>query len=95
MDPLDLIKARDKELYSEVKNFEALAFQEGELSSKVKILMALSIDASHGSVEGVKALCAVAKSMGATDTEINEAIRVAGYVSGAAAIYTFADALVE
>ena len=95
MDPLDIIKEKDKKLFDEVKNFENLAFQEGSLSSKIKILMALAIDASHGSVEGVKALLEVAKNMGATDEEIFEAVRVSGYVSGASAIYTVADALKE
>jgi len=93
MDPLNIIKKNDEKLFDEVKRYEKLTFEDGKLSSKVKILIALAIDASHGSVDGVKSLYEVAKKAGATDDEIFEAVRVAGYVSGTGAIYTVADAL--
>jgi alkylhydroperoxidase/carboxymuconolactone decarboxylase family protein YurZ len=44
--------------------------------------MSMALDASHGTVEGVKALTLQAMKAGATKEEIMETLRVAQYVSG-------------
>ena len=95
MDPLDIIRDRDIKLYNLIKEMESTSMGEGSIPTKYKILMILALDASHGAVNGVKALYGAAKAIGVTDDEINDAIRVATFVSGAAAAYTVADALSE
>lgn len=72
-----------------------LAFKDGSLPGKIKILIALALDASHGSVLGVKALANAAMKAGASKAEIGEALRVAVYVCGAGSAFTAAQALRE
>ena len=62
---------------------------------RLKLLIAMALDASHGAVQGVKALAQEARQAGATKEEITEALRVAQYVSGVGSIYTASPALRE
>lgn len=55
----------------------------------------MALDASHGTVEGVRSLAEQAMKAGATKEEITEAIRVAQYISGVGCVYTAARAFKE
>jgi len=55
----------------------------------------MALDASYGTVQGVKALAQVALEAGATREEITEALRVAQYISGVGSVYTAAHTLNE
>jgi alkylhydroperoxidase/carboxymuconolactone decarboxylase family protein YurZ len=55
----------------------------------------MSLDASHGAVQGVRALAQKAMQAGATKEEIMEALRVTQYVSGVGSTYTAAQAFKE
>jgi alkylhydroperoxidase/carboxymuconolactone decarboxylase family protein YurZ len=90
--PLKMIEKLDLELFKNVETAQALALTEGALSRKVKILMAMALDASHGTVEGVKSLTQQAMKAGATKEEIMETLRVAQYISGVGCVYTAAHA---
>lgn len=90
--PLKMIEKLDPELFGNVEATETLALTDGALSRKVKLLMAMALDASHGTVEGVKALTQQAMKAGATKEEIMETVRVAQFVSGAGCVYTAAHA---
>nr|MDO8098559.1 carboxymuconolactone decarboxylase family protein [Candidatus Njordarchaeota archaeon] len=92
-DPLKAYEKIDPEIHKRVENMRSFAFKDGVLSSKIKILIAMALDASHGSEEGVKALVQSAMKAGATKEEIGEALRVALYVCGAGSAYTAAHAL--
>ena len=65
--PLTVIKKLDLELFKNVEATQALALGDGVLSRKVKLLVAMALDASHGTVEGVKSLTPQAKK--ASDTK--------------------------
>ena len=91
--PLDIIKKVDKELFENISKTKEISLEDGALSKKNKILIAIALDASHGAVNGVKALATLAIQNGATKPEILEAIRVANYISGVGSVYTAADAL--
>jgi alkylhydroperoxidase/carboxymuconolactone decarboxylase family protein YurZ len=65
------------------------------LPRKFKLLIAMALDESHGTVQGVKALAQVALEAGATREEIKEVLRVAHYTSGAGSVYTAAHYLKE
>ncbi|MGO8990424.1 MAG: carboxymuconolactone decarboxylase family protein [bacterium] len=54
--------------------------------------MSMALDASHGTVEGIKAVTLQAMKAGATKEEIVETLRVAQYVSGVGCVYTAANA---
>jgi len=90
--PLDVLEKMDPELIKLVKNSKTLAITDGVLSKKVKLLIALALDAAHGTDSGVKSLASQAMQAGATKEELMETLRVAHYVAGAGAVYTAAEA---
>ena len=91
--PLKIFETLDPELLNLVENTRDLALANGALPKKFKLLIAMALDASHGTVEGVRALAQAALHAGATKEEIVEALRVAQYISGVGSVYTGADAL--
>ena len=93
--PLKIFEKVDPELLQLVKQTNALALDDGALPKKFKLLIALALDASHGTVEGVRSLTQQALHAGATREEITEALRVAQYISGVGCVYTAAQAFKE
>ena len=93
--PLKIFEKIDPELLKYVGDANAFALADGALPRKIKLLIAMALDASHGAVEGVKALAKQAVKAGATKEEIVETIRVAQFVSGVGAVYVAAHALKE
>jgi alkylhydroperoxidase/carboxymuconolactone decarboxylase family protein YurZ len=90
--PLKIIEKLDLELLKNVETTKTLALEDGALPRKVKLLMAMALDASHGTVEGVKSLTQQAMKAGATKEEIMETLRVAQYISGVGCVYSAAHA---
>ncbi|MFB3883853.1 MAG: carboxymuconolactone decarboxylase family protein [Thermodesulfobacteriota bacterium] len=90
--PLDIFEKIDPEFLKVVKNNNAFAFADGALPKKVKLLIAMVFDASHGSVQGVKSLTQKAMQSGATKEEVMEALKVAQYMNGVGIAYTAANA---
>ena len=93
--PLKIFEKIDPELLELVNNTNEFAFADGALPRKVKLLIAMALDASHGAVQGVRSLAQAALKAGATKEEITEALRVAQYVSGVGSVYTAANAFKE
>ena len=93
--PLIIFEKMDPDLLKLVNNTTALALNDGVLPRKFKLLIAMALDASQGTVEGVKALTQQALNAGATREEIMEALRVAQYVCGVGCVYTAAHAFKE
>ena len=93
--PLKVFEKLDPELLEMVENTRKLSLTDGALPRKFKLLIAMALDASHGTVQGVKALAQAAMQAGATKEEITEALRVAQYISGVGSVYTAAHALKE
>jgi len=54
-----------------------------------------ALDASHGTVRGVRSLAEQAMKAGATKEEITETMRVVQYISGVGSVYTAADTFKE
>ncbi len=93
--PLQIFEKVDPELLKLVQNTNTLAISDGALPRKFKLLIAMALDASQGTVEGVRALAEQAMKAGATKEEIAEAIRVAQYICGVGSVYTAARAFKE
>ena len=91
--PLKVLEKLDPEFLKVVGNTRALALNDGVLPRKIKLLMAMGLDASKGTVEGVRSLADQALKAGATKQEIMEAIRVADFICGVGCVYTAAHAL--
>ena len=92
-DPLDVIKKADSQLFENISKTREMTLEDGALSKKHKLLIALALDAAHGTENGVKSLALQAMENGATKEEIMEAVRVANFISGAGCVYTAANAL--
>jgi alkylhydroperoxidase/carboxymuconolactone decarboxylase family protein YurZ len=90
--PLKVIEKLDPKLFENVESTKTLALSDGALPRKIKLLMAMALDASHGTVDGVKSLTQQAMMAGATREEVMEAVRVAGFISGVGCVYTAAHA---
>jgi len=93
--PLKVYEKLDPKLLDLVNNTRDLALADGALPRKVKLLIAMVLDAVHGASEGVQALAREAIKAGATREEISEALRVAQYICGVGCVYTAARALKE
>lgn len=93
--PLKIFEQIDPDLLKLVMDTKTFAIADGALPKKVKLLIAMALDASHGTVQGVKSLAQQAMQAGATKEEIMEALRVTQYISGAGSIYTAAQAFKE
>jgi len=64
----------------------AIAMEPDGLDLKIKTLMILFLDATRGEKDAVKALAARARSLGAKDSEIRDAVRLAFLTSGYSAL---------
>jgi len=93
--PLKILESLDLELLKLVENTSEFALADGALPKKFKLLIAMTLDASLGAVQGVRALAQAAIRAGAAKEEIMEALRVAQYISGVGSVYTAAQALKE
>jgi alkylhydroperoxidase/carboxymuconolactone decarboxylase family protein YurZ len=90
--PLKIIEKLDLELFKNIESTQLLSLSDGALPRKVKLLMAMALDASKGTVEGVKSLTQQAMKAGATKEEIMETLRVAQFIGGVGCVYTAAHA---
>ena len=82
------LRERDAEMGKIHDQLEDLAFKEGKLSTKVKLLIAVAVAAAFGVQGGVTNYATRAKNAGASDEEIFEAIRVPSLQGGARAQVT-------
>ena len=92
-DPLKVLEELDPELLKLVRRTSELAPADGALPRKVKLLIAMALDAARGAVDGVKAPVHMTMAAGATKQEVAEALRVAQYVSGVRSVHTAAHTL--
>ena len=91
--PLAIYEKIDPEFLERIKESSNYSLKEGKIPRKYKLLIAMALDASHGAVNGVKALAKAAMEAGATREEVLEAIKVVTYISGVGPAYTSAVAI--
>ncbi|MFC1899514.1 carboxymuconolactone decarboxylase family protein [Chloroflexota bacterium] len=94
-DPLSVFDRIDPDFLQNVNNTRDLALSDGALPKKFKLLIAMSLDAAAGTIDGVKSLAQAALAAGATKEEIAETLRVTQYISGVGSTYVAARALAE
>ncbi len=85
--PLSTMEKLDPEFMKVVRNTEALIYADGALPARIKLLMAMALDAAEGAAGGVRALAQQAMRAGATKAEIVETLRVAYGLSGVGSLY--------
>ena len=93
--PLKIFEELDPKLLDLVNKTKDLAFADGALPRKTKLLIAMVLDAVSGASDGVQSLARLAIKEGATKEEIAESLRVAQYICGVGCVYTAATALKE
>jgi len=76
------LEQTDPKFHAEMVSLFDLAMTPGELDARTKVLIAMALDALAGSPVGVKALARVARSMGASQGQIAEVLRIAYSVAG-------------
>ena len=91
--PLAVIQKNGPDIFEALLKSSSMALGEGALPAKVKYLIAMALDASHGAAGGVKSLAEQALAHGATKDEIFDALRVTYHICGAGSIYTAAQGL--
>jgi len=92
-DPLNVIKKSDLSLFEQMGSARELAFKDGEISKKNKLLIALVIDTAKHAENGIRSLAIQALESGATKNEIMETLGVVYYICGVGSMYTAAAAL--
>ena len=80
--PMEVIKEKDQKLFGAIANNYELAFADGEISKKNKLLIALAIDSVIKAENGVKVLALQAIENGATKEEIHEVLRIVNFICG-------------
>jgi len=85
---METLKKHDPEFFELVAKVMDKAQGEGVLDQKTKTLIMMALDTALGHPEGVKALSQRARSLGATEAEIIEVLRLAFLVSGIPGIAT-------
>lgn len=86
--PLDAYREFDPESIKSYETLQNLAFSDGKLTQKVKMLIAMAIDAENGATQGAIVLGQRALNLGATKQEIIEALRIAYLIGGTKALFT-------
>lgn len=93
--PLKTLERLDPKLFGLVEDSRQLAFSDGALPRKFKLLVALALLAANGAEAGVKSLAQVAMQAGATREEIVELLSVSQYINGVGSVFTASMALGE
>ena len=83
---VEAIQSTDPELYEIVTNKMELALAPGEIDAKTKVLITMALDAFANAPEGVQSLSETARSLGASEEEIKEVLRIAYMVAGMKAL---------
>ena len=86
--PMNVLQNKDARHAEMIEQYRQVALAPGALDAKTKLLIALALDALAKAEDGVAALWQAAKSEGATEDEMLEAIRVAGYIGAAGSAFT-------
>ena len=87
VNPLDVLKEFDPQMLENWKKLQDMTFEAGALTTKTKLLIALSIDVENGAMQGALALGGRALKIGATKDEVVEALRVACSIGGNRALF--------
>jgi alkylhydroperoxidase/carboxymuconolactone decarboxylase family protein YurZ len=88
LNPFDAYKEFDPKLLEQYEKLQGLAYSEGALTIKLKLLIALAIDVENGALQGAIAIGHRALKMGASREEIVEALRISYQIGGNRAFFT-------
>lgn len=91
--PLEIIKSQDTLLHKQMGENHSLAFADGAISLKNKLLIALAIDCVIKADGGIKTLATQALENSATKQEIMEVLRIVNFICGVGSSYNATVAL--
>ena len=73
---ISAIKERDKEFYELMKSLQELVYSDSALDVKTKLMISLAVDAAVGADKGVESISGALRSMGVTDEQVAEILRI-------------------
>lgn len=85
---VDVMRARQPEVGDAVAQLFAAAFAPGELPLKIKLLIALGIDAAGRHPNGCLHIADMARAAGATERELDETLGVIAALCGTGGLAT-------
>ena len=91
--PFTSLEKLDPKLAGLLDQSRSLAFTDGALPRKYKLLVALALQSAHLADEAIKSFAGMALQAGATREEIAEVLRVVQYINGVGGVLTAASAL--
>ena len=86
--PQQTLKTKDAPHAELFEKYHKLVFSDGALDTKTKLLIALALDTLARAQDGVSSLWDGAKKAGATEAEMIEAIRIAGFIGAATTTFS-------
>jgi alkylhydroperoxidase/carboxymuconolactone decarboxylase family protein YurZ len=89
---LSFLEKNDPEFAGAIEKIVSTAMTPAALDQKTKLLIALALDAAHGASRGVASLADQLRSLGTSDAEIAEALRLAYFAFGNSILITSAAA---
>ncbi len=92
---LKALETNDPTFAEAIEKVFTSAMGPGALDQKTKLLIALALDAAHGSIQGVAGVARHARSIGVTNEEMAEALRIAYFAFGNSILGTSAAAFNE
>jgi alkylhydroperoxidase/carboxymuconolactone decarboxylase family protein YurZ len=87
----DPLQAKDPEFYNLLSELKDMAFGQGILDPKTKFLIGLAINVCLERNDKVKCALGQAKAAGATDQEVNEALRLTYFIKGLSTVQTITE----
>lgn len=84
---LSSLEEKDADYAKHIKALVQRNHKDGSLPAKIKLLIAMALDAAHGDREGVKQLSKRAYEAGATEKEMLEVAEVVGTTCGIQGLY--------
>jgi len=82
----EIIGNNDPQFLAHVESVRGFVMQDGAIPAKYKILMTMVVDALLAHDTGVARIADRARAVGATEEEINEAVRIAYLYGGTPAL---------
>lgn len=85
---ISAIKDRDEKFFEVMKSLQELVNSESSLDAKTKLMISLAVDAAEGADEGVAAIANILRSMGVTDEQISEVLRITYFTKANSTLVT-------
>lgn len=85
---ISAIEDRDDKFFELMRGLQELVFSESSLDIKTKLMISLAVDACEGADMGVQTIANTLRTMGVTDEQIGEILRITYFAKGNSVLVT-------